>query len=337
METEHRADAGAYVLHVRCRPGTPEPAFRALLDVLQGVTAVVEPLPPAAALADVRGALLYHGRTPVQLAEGIHRAAAERGIDCRVGVAATRTLAATASGLPGDEAVRAVPVALAEAAAWLAPLPVEALYGVGRAHARTLAGYGVRTVGTLAAVPLSTLQRIFGARTGLLLHQRSRGIDVHRVTATALPETAAASRSFDGDTLDPSVIRAAILAAVVEIGARLRARHQATGALTLTVRFADGSTTARTRTLPGATHHTEELRNATYRAFDALGLQRARVRGVTVTAERLVDAEQAVEQLTFDREMESSRRLEPVIDEANARFGADTVRPATLAHRPHSA
>lgn len=337
METDRRADAGAYVLHVRCRPGTPEPAFRAVLEVLQDVTPVVEPLPPDAALADVRGALLYHGRTSVELAEGIHRAAADRGVDCRIGVAASRTLAATASGLPGGEPVRPVPVPLAEAAEWLAPLPVEALFGVDRSEARTLAGYGVRTVATLAAVPLSTLQRIFGGRTGLRLYQCARGIDVHRVTPAALPETAAATRTFDGDTLDPAAVRAAILSAVVEIGARLRARHQAAGALTLTVRFADGSTVARTRTLPGATHHTEDLRSATYRAFDALGLQRARVRAVAVAAERLVDAEQAVEQLTFDRAVENSRRLEPVVDRANARFGPGTIGPASLAQPPHSA
>jgi DNA polymerase-4 len=89
----------------------------------------------------------------------------------------------------------------------------------------------------------------------------------------------------------------------------------------------------RTRQLPEPSGHTDDLRTQAYRVFDALGLQRARVRGITVTAERFAPAGSAGGQISLDRVRETRLRAEPVIDAVNAKFGRGAVGPATLASR----
>jgi hypothetical protein len=101
--------------------------------------------------------------------------------------------------------------------------------------------------------------------------------------------------------------------------------------LTLTVRYADRSTTTRTRTLREPTAHSAALADAAYALHTALGLQRARVRGLSLRAEGLTAAERAARQLTFDPADERARRLEEVADRARAKFGPRAVVPGSLA------
>ncbi|WP_333745566.1 DinB/UmuC family translesion DNA polymerase [Streptomyces sp. IBSBF 2950] len=322
------------VLHLRVPPGTSEPQYRAVLDLLEPLTPVVQVIPPGAALAEVSGVLRLHGRTPYELAEIIRlRALALTGVDVHLGVAANWALAATASAHPAGNSIRLVADDPAAVADFLHPLPVDALYGIGRRPAQTLHGYGVHYIGTLAALPLATVQRVLGGREGRLLHQRARGLDNRRVTPTALPRSTGESRHFDRDVLDGDVIRTAILDAVVVIGARLRERDQAASALQLQVRFADRSLLTRSRKLPAATAHDADLRECAYRIFNGLNLERARVRAVTVRAEQLLDADQVAEQISLDPTEENARRVETAVDRANRRFGRGTVRPAALAGR----
>ncbi|MER0443093.1 hypothetical protein ABR738_00630 [Streptomyces sp. Edi4] len=332
----HRDEAAhrAAVLHLRVAPGTPEAQYRAVFDVLEPISPIVQVIPPGAALVDVSGVLRLHQRTPAQLAGIIRlRSLALSGVDLHIGVAANWALAATASARPESDGIRLVPDDPAAVAAFLHPLPIDALYGIGRRQADTLRGYGIHTVGALAAVPSATVQRILGGREGRLLQQRAHGLDYRRVTPTALPRSTGESRHFDRDVLDRAVLRGAILDAAVTIGARLRDRDQAATALQLQLRFADRTLLVRSRRLPAATAHSFDLRDTAYAIFDGLHLERARVRAVTVRAEQLVDADKVAEQISLDRSEENVRLLETAVDRANRRFGPGAVRPATLAGR----
>ena len=124
----------------------------------------------------------------------------------------------------------------------------------------------------------ATLQRIPGARAGRELHERAHGIDRGRVVPNAAARSLAAERPFARDELDPARHRRALLSAAEELGARLRARSRCAARSTLTVRYADRSTTTRTRRLAEPTAHSAALTDAAYRMYEALGLQRARVR-----------------------------------------------------------
>lgn len=179
--------------------------------------------------------------------------------------------------------------------------------------------------------PLSTLQRLVGAKTGRELREKANGFDRGRVVPNAVSRSLAAERPFRRDELDPDRHRRALLSAAEELGARLRALEKVCGTLTLTVRYADRTATTRTRTLKEPTAHSAALTRTAYDMYEALGLQRARVRSVTLRAEALGPAEQASYQLTFDPVDEKARRIEEVADRARAKFGPHAVMPGTLA------
>ncbi|MEV5320066.1 hypothetical protein AB0K92_20805 [Streptomyces sp. NPDC052687] len=324
-------------------PPMYETALPGLLGLLEEFTPVVEALPPDGALADLGGAERYFGRDALELASVIRvRALAHFGVDCAIGAGPGPMLARIAlrSARPGVTC--AVPEdAVAE---FLADRPVAVLPGVGAATARTLCDYGLDTLGRVAAAPLSTLQRLVGAKAGRELHEKANGIDRGRVVpnAVSLPQALgcaraggtpilATERPFDRDELDPERHRRALLSAAEEIGARLRAVDKVCRTLTLTVRYADRSATTRSRTLAEPTAHSAALARAVYGMYDALGLQRARVRAIALRAEGLIPAEQASHQLTFDPADERIRRIEEVADRARAKFGPRAVMPGRLA------
>jgi hypothetical protein len=215
-------------------------------------------------------------------------------------------------------------------AAFLAPLPVLALPGVGTATARTLGSYGLHTVGLLAATPLPTLQRILGVGPGRQLHQRAQGTDPTPV-ATGIPTRSfAAEHTFDRDELDPVEHRQVLLALTHHLGARLRTGDQAAGALTLTVRYADRSATTRSRSLAEPTAHTPALTATAYQLYEALALQRARVRALTLRAEGVRPAAHATRQLSLDPADDRAHRLEAVIDRSTTRYGTVVLTRAAL-------
>ncbi|MEU9107041.1 hypothetical protein AB0D54_22355 [Streptomyces xanthophaeus] len=332
--------------------------YAGVLALLGGLTPQVQALPPEAALADVRSALRYFGCDAARLAAVIRvRALALYGVDCTVGVAGNPMLARAAvrEARPGGTlVVRDEPAAVRE---FLAGKPVGALDGVGPKAARILCSYGLDSVGKVAAAPPAALRRILGARLGREVHERALGIDPTAVRPGAAARSIAAERPFDRDELDPVEHRRALLSLTEELGARLRTqgpdgssgrdRGQGQGqgqgqeheqgqgqvcrALSLTVRCADRTTLTRTCTLPEPTAHSAALTATAYALYAGLGLQRARVRALSLRAEDLTAAERAARQLSFDPEDEKARRLEAVTDRVRARFGAHVIARGTLA------
>ncbi|WP_405538423.1 hypothetical protein OG787_39095 [Streptomyces sp. NBC_00075] len=320
------------ILYVHFGSPCPEETFLQLLDLLGEITPVVQALPPDAAFADVSGSTRYFDRDATGLAAVIRmRAAAGCDADCTIGVAPNPLLARLAAtrGAPG--AIRTVPDTPRGITAFLAGLPVAALPDVGPATVRTLASYGLTTLDTIAVAPPATLQRILGTAAGRQLHQRAAGIDPTRVIPGAPPRSLSAEHRFGRDELDPGRQRGALAHLAERLGAQLRGEHQVCRSLTLTVRYADHSTTTRSRTLPEPTAHGPQLRSVTYALYATLGLQRARVRGIMLRADGLFDADSATRQLTFGTGDDRAYRIEAAADRARARFGPGAVRPASTA------
>ncbi|WP_406009820.1 hypothetical protein OG440_29625 [Streptomyces sp. NBC_00637] len=309
---------------------TGEAALPALLGLLEEFTPVVEALPPDGALADLRGAERYFGRTAVELASVIRvRALALHGVDCVIGAGPGPMSARMALRGARPGVTCAVPEDGVRE--FLAERPVVALPGVGTATARTLCEYGLDTLGRVAAAPLSTLQRLVGAKAGRDLHEKANGVDRGRVVPNAVSRSLATERPFGRDELDPDRHRRALLSAAGELGARLRAVEKVCRTLTLTVRYADRSSTTRSRTLQEPTAHSAALTRTAYGLYEALGLQRARVRAIVLRAEALGPADQASHQLTFDPVDEKVRLIEEVADRVRAKFGPGALKPGTLA------
>ncbi|MFJ6580065.1 DNA polymerase Y family protein [Streptomyces sp. NPDC004290] len=305
-----------------------EAALPRLVDLLREFTPVVEAAPPHEALADVRGALRYFGRSPAELASVVRvRALALYGVDCVIGAGPNPMLARLAA----REARPGATLVVEDPAAFLRDRPVAALDGVGRATARTLCGYGLDSAGRVADAPLAVLQRLVGAKAGRELWERARGIDRTPVVPNAASRSIAAERAFPHDETDRTAQRRALLSLAEELGARLRTEAQVCRGLALTVRYADRSTTTRSRALPEPTAHSAALTALAYAVHDSLGLQRARVRGIALRAEGLRDAEGTAHQLSLDPADEKTRRIEAVADRARARFGPRAILPGSLA------
>ncbi|MFK0127090.1 DNA polymerase thumb domain-containing protein [Streptomyces nigra] len=302
-----------------------------VLDVLATITARAQALPPDAAVADLTGAERYFERGPEGLAQLIRlRTLAWTGVATTIGAGSSRMLASMAAAVTEPGGITVVPDSDEAIVAFLHPRPVAALPGVGPTTARTLTQYGLQTVGDLAHTPLATLQRLLGAAAGRQLYERAHAHDPRTVTPHALPKTTTVSHVFDRDELDPDAQHRAVLSLTHQLGARLRDDQAVTRTLTLTVRYADRSSTSRFRTLPEATAHTPTLTRTARALFEGLGLQRARVRTITLTGE-LGDSASAVRQLTLDPDDNKAYRVEAAADRARRRFGQDAVLPATLA------
>ncbi len=329
MEAGTEARRVASVMHVRCPDRLPEDVYRQVLEQLAELSPVVQALPPTAALVELKGALRYHGVDGRRLGEVLRvRTISRLGVDVRVGIGPSVTVAATASGqITGPGGVLAVDPG--QVTDWLGPLPVEALHGIGPRQAQVLRDYGVHCVGLLAAVPPATVQRLLGGRAGRQVADRARGIDPRPVTPRALPASVSVSRAFPRHTLDGAAVRAALLDLVVTLALQLHGRGQAARGLTLILRFAGGTTWEKTRRPPEASAHDDDLRTLAYRLIDAAGLQRGRLTGITLKGEDLIAAGRVAEQISFDGVREARLVAEEVSDRIRAKFGPGAIRPAT--------
>ncbi|MGW0704474.1 DNA polymerase Y family protein [Streptomyces sp. NPDC002643] len=296
------------------------------MAVLERFTPAARALPPGAAVAQLGGALRLFGTGQVELAGRMRvQALAWYGLDTAVGIGPSWAVAAMASARTGPGGIRlVVPERTGE---FLGPLPIEESYGIRRAQAEELRSLDVETVGQLAGLPGATALRILG-HAGRELQERAHGIDRRAVVPGGGTRSTSVRADFPVDALDGVEIRAAALRLATELGARLRAHDQAARRVTVTLRMADRRELARTRTLPGPSAHTDDLRTAVYAVLDAHALQRARIRRLTLTAENIVDATLAHTQLSLDRGREARLRAEPVIDALNERCGPGAVGPA---------
>lgn len=321
-----------HIAHLHLHGGSDDGRYADVLDLLTGITPHVQAFPPDAVQLDLTSALRYFDLDPYGLVQMARlRLMALYGIECSAGLAGNRMLAAMAAAVSAPGYTTQIPRDQAAMDAWLRPRPVTALPGVGRATATTLGRYGLHTIGQVADLPAATLQRLLGAGPARLLADRARGRDPRPVTPQAPAAHMTVDHLFDEDCLDPERHHRAVLSLAGRLGQRLRTEEQVTGRLTLTVRYADRTSTARTRTLPEPTGHSPDLAAAALGILVSLGLQRARVRAFAIRVDDLAPAGHAHHQLSLDPRDGRARAAEAAADRARRRFGPDTVQPATLA------
>jgi DNA polymerase-4 len=306
---------------------------RSVMEIFRQVTPRVEPVSLDEAFLDVSGAVRRLG-PPAAIAEELRaRVADEQGITCSVGVAATIGVAKLASRLAKPDGVLVVPPE--ETTAFLHPLPVGSLWGVGEKTAEALNRLGLRTVGDVAHTPVATLQRAMGPATGRQLHQLAWGEDRRTVTprrgeGEEPDKSIGADETFGRDTDDPEVLLRELLRLSAKVAARMRAAEVAGRTVTLKVRFADFTTITRARTRSEATDVTKEIYETAVGLFRALGLQRARIRLVGVRVEGLVPRSATYRQLVLGAKEQGWAEADQAVDRAVARFGTAAVRPASL-------
>jgi DNA polymerase-4 len=217
-----------------------------------------------------------------------------------------------------------------EVLAFLHPLPVGALWGVGEKTEEQLTRLGLTTVADIAHTPLATLQRALGVASGAHLHDLSWGRDQRLVTAHVPDKSISAEETFVDDLEDAPTIHAHLMQLSDQVGSRLRKSDRVARSVHLKVRFADFSTITRSKTLSESTDVTQEIYTTAKQLFDALGLQRARVRLVGVRLDGLQASAGAAQQLLLGEPEHGRRDAEVAIDQLRLRFGPKAVRSARL-------
>jgi DNA polymerase-4 len=314
----------------------------AVMENFRRVTPLVEAISLDEAFLDVRGATRRLG-SPLQIAEQLRAVIHdEQRITCSVGVAASVSVAKLASRRAKPDGVLVVPPE--EITSFLHPLDVGELYGVGEKTQAMLHRLGLVTVGDVAHTPLRTLKRAIGDHLGAHLHELSWGADRREITPRSAgafgygqrsgegdpDKSMGAQETFGRDTDDREVIARELLKLTAKVTQRMRTAGVAGRTVSITVRFADFTTITRARTLPEATDVTQEVYQAALRLYDALGLQRARIRLVGVRVEGLLPRERVHRQLVLGEREHGWADADRAVDRAALRFGSAVVGPASL-------
>ena len=316
---------------------TFEQVSTSVRETFRRVTPQVEVLSLDEAFLDVRGSVRRLG-TPLEIAEGLRAVIHdEQGITCSVGVAASVSVAKLASRRAKPDGVIVVPPETITS--FLHPLDVGELWGVGEKTQTMLNRLGLVTVGDVAHTPLRTLQRAVGDHLGGHLHELAWGTDRREVAAgrgffgrgEGEPDKSmGADETFGRDTDDRTVILRELLKLTAKVTGRMRVAEVAGRTITIKVRFADFTTITRSRTIPEATDVTQEIYRTATALYDALGLQRARIRLVGVRVEGLVPRTTVHRQLVLGEPEHGWSDADRAVDRATLRFGSAAVRPASL-------
>jgi DNA polymerase-4 len=308
-------------------------ASAALREIFESVTPLVEPLALDEAFLDVGGAGMLLG-APVEIGVRIReRIRDELRLPASVGVAPNKYLAKLCSTKAKPDGL--LHLRAGEVRAFLDPLPVRDLWGVGESTAARLERFGLRTVADIVAVETPTLARIVGSATAEHLAQIARGKDRRPVVPHEAAKGMSAEETFDRDVDDIAVLRRELLRLSETVARRLRRGGVAGRTVTLKLRYATFQTVTRSRTLHVPTDHATELHREVTALLDALRLERVRVRLVGVGVSNLVPAGAArqLRLLADDRWSE----LERAADRARNRFGDAAVTRGALLEQPDRA
>jgi len=305
-------------------------ASRAVFAVFKETAPTVEGLSMEEAFLDVAGLERISGTPPAIAARLKEDVLAQAGLTITVGVARTKALAKVASAAAKPDGLLVVPPD--GEIAFLHPLAVERLWGVGPATAARLHERGIETVGQLAALDVAVLTTILGPAGGRHLHALSHGRDPRPVRSGRRRRSFGAQSAFGRRSRSAESLDAVILGLVERVTRRMRSSRQVGRTLVLRIRFDDYSRASRSRTLGRPTAATAAILAAA-RTLLAQAMPVIEQRGLTllgVTVSNLESDRAAPTQLTLPLASPSESALDTVLDSVRERFGSQAVTRATL-------
>ena len=306
-------------------------ASRAVFRVFDDTTPLVEGLSIDEAFLDVRGLERISG-TPVEIATRLRGDVLERvGLPITVGIARTKFLAKVASGVAKPDGLLLVPPD--RELAFLHPLPVERLWGVGPATARKLHERRLATVGEVAQLAESELVSLLGRAAGRHLHALAHNRDPRPVQVGRRRRSVGAQRALGRSGRSPAVVDAALVALVDRVTRRLRAAGRVGRTVVLRLRFGDFSRATRSHTLPQATAQTEAVL-AVARGLLAAAQPVIEQRGLTLVGVAVANlADDSAVQLELPFDCGTADALDAALDDVRARFGSTAITRAVLLGR----
>jgi len=306
-------------------------ASKALFEVFEDTTPMVQALSIDEAFLDVRGIRRISG-TPTEIAVRLRREVRERvGLPITVGVARTKFLAKVASGVAKPDGLLVVPPD--REIAFLHPLPVERLWGVGAATATKLHETGITSVGQIARVGETVLVSMLGRALGRHLFALAHNLDPRPVETKRRRRSMGSQRALGRKRRSAEELDAIVVGIADRLGRRLRSAHRVCRTVTLRLRFDDFERATRSHTMPEATAHTQTVMG-TARGLLRTAQPMIRARGITLVGLTLsnLQNDRAIQlALPFDRNHAGA--LDAALDELRDRFGSNSITRAVLLGR----
>ena len=310
-------------------------ASKALYEVFHDTSPVVEGLSIDEAFLDVSGMERMAG-TPLEIAVRLRLDARERvGLPITVGVARTKFLAKVASGVAKPDGLLVVPPD--RELAFLHPLPVERLWGVGAVTARKLHACGITLVGEVARLDEAALVALLGRGSGRHLHALARNRDPRPVQTGRRRRSIGSQRALGRSLRSPEAIDAALVGLVDRVTRRMRAAERVGRTVVLRLRFADYTRVTRSHTLPHATAQTQ-LILLTARGLLMTATPLIERQGLTLIGIAVANLDDGLTtQLTLPFDDIDGRALDTALDTIRDRFGTGAITRAALLGRDSGA
>jgi DNA polymerase-4 len=304
-------------------------ASKEVFAIFERTSPLVEALSIDEAFLDVRG-LGHISGSPTQIAARLRAEVRDEvGLPITVGLACTKFLAKVASGIAKPDGMLVIPVG--SEIAFLHPLPVERLWGVGRVTSAKLRSHGITTVREVATVGEQGLVRMLGRASGRQLAALADNRDPRRVRRRPRRRSIGAQRALGRRARSPAELQATLMTLIDRVSRRLRAARRACRTVVLRLRFDDFSRATRSHTVAEATTRTATLLSIVRGLFVA-AQPLIRARGLTligVALSNLCDENAIQLALPFDR----ARELDRTLDELRERFGSGAISRGALVGR----
>jgi DNA polymerase-4 len=306
-------------------------ASKALFRVFDDASPLVEGLSIDEAFLDVRGLERISG-TPVEIAARLRREVRERvGLPITVGVARTKFLAKVASGVAKPDGLLVVPPD--RELAFLHPLPVERLWGVGPATARKLHERRISTVGEVARLDETALVAILGRGVGRHLYALAHNRDPRPVQVGRRRRSIGSQSALGRSRRTPDAVDVVLVSLVERVTRRMRIAERVGRTVVLRLRFGDFSRATRSHTLPRPTAHTQTIL-LTARWLLSAATPEIERRGLTLVGVAVANLEDdGALQLMLPLDRYSGTALDAALDEVRRRFGSTAVTRAVLLGR----
>jgi len=301
-----------------------------VMDILRSYTPLFQQVSIDEAFLDVSDLPKPAGVIAREIQERVDR---EVHLPCSLGVATNKLVAKVAndfgkSQVKSGQAPRQVTIVPpGEEAAFLAPLEVQALWGVGPKTSQKLHGQGIHTIGQLAALSIAELEANFG-NNALEMHARALGIDPSPVHSEREVKSVSNEVTFTKDTTDSEVLRQTLRALADKVGYRLRQAGLAGSVVQIKLRYSNFETLTRQTALPQPTNLDDEIYAAAEQLFEANIIPTRAVRLIGIGVSRLTPP---FRQLSlWDDDQAEKEKLANAIDQLKEKYGQDVIKRASM-------
>ncbi|MFT4048211.1 MAG: DNA polymerase IV [Solirubrobacterales bacterium] len=304
-------------------------ASKVVMAILEEFSPTVEKISIDEAFLDGGGMEHIHG-TPREIAEKIRAAVRERaGLGITIGVARTKFLAKVASGAAKPDGLLVVEAE--DELDFLHPLPIEAVWGVGRVTSKKLRARGIKTVGDIAAMDEETLAVVLGSSAGRRLHALASNRDPRRVAPRERRKSIGAQRAISKQPRTRAELETIVASLVDRASPRLRSAGRSARTVVLSIRFGDFSRITRSQTLPAASTSTSEFLSA-LNGLLAEEMDQVHELGVTLIGISLANLEDGA-QLELGFEGPGHTELDAMVDAVNEKFGKGAIQRGAVVGR----